>query len=163
MDGGWFVEPPIISQKAFARFFFFQRPVLREIGMDRDGKSRNRLVTVLVEIDDQSRDLIWLVLKMAHRNILDYPINIVWLVVWLPWILYFPRNIGLRLSSQLTKSYFSEGWPNHQEISFDLARSQHFFFTADSMTTNILFWLMSWGNQCFGFLAIWCLFCLWVR
>ena len=24
---------------------------------------------------------------------------------------YFPINIGLRLSSQLTKSYFSEGWP----------------------------------------------------
>ena len=33
---------------------------------------------------------------------------------WLPWILNFPRNIGLRLSSQLTHSYFSEGWPNHQ-------------------------------------------------
>ena len=27
---------------------------------------------------------------------------------------YFPRNIGLRLWSQLTNSYFSEGWPNHQ-------------------------------------------------
>ena len=27
---------------------------------------------------------------------------------------YFPINIGLRLSSQLTNSYFSEGWPNHQ-------------------------------------------------
>ena len=32
-----------------------------------------------------------------------------WLVVWS--IFYFPRNIGLRLSSQLTNSYFSEGWP----------------------------------------------------
>ena len=27
---------------------------------------------------------------------------------------YFPRNIGLHSSSQLTNSYFSEGWPNHQ-------------------------------------------------
>ena len=27
---------------------------------------------------------------------------------------YFPRNIGLLSSSQLTNSYFSEGWPNHQ-------------------------------------------------
>ena len=31
---------------------------------------------------------------------------------------YFPINIGLRLSSQLTKSYFSEGWPNHQADMF---------------------------------------------
>ena len=36
-----------------------------------------------------------------------------WLVVWLPWIWHFPRNIGFLSSSQLTKSYFSEGWPNH--------------------------------------------------
>ena len=44
---------------------------------------------------------------------------------WLPSILFshsywvaifiFPY-IGLRLSSQLTKSYFSEGWPNHQPV-----------------------------------------------
>ena len=27
---------------------------------------------------------------------------------------YFPRNIGLLSSSQLTHTYFSEGWPNHQ-------------------------------------------------
>ena len=27
---------------------------------------------------------------------------------------YFPRNIGLLSSSQLTNLYFSEGWPNHQ-------------------------------------------------
>ena len=38
-----------------------------------------------------------------------------WLVVWLPWILDFPRNSGLLWSSQLTNSYFSEGFfPNHQ-------------------------------------------------
>ena len=30
---------------------------------------------------------------------------------------YFPRNIGLLSSSQLTNSYFSEGWPNHQPDS----------------------------------------------
>ena len=29
---------------------------------------------------------------------------------WLPWILYFPINIGLLSSSQMTKSYFSEGF-----------------------------------------------------
>ena len=29
-------------------------------------------------------------------------------------ILHFPILIGFRLSSQLTHSYFSEGWPNHQ-------------------------------------------------
>ena len=40
---------------------------------------------------------------------------------------HFPRNIGLRLSSQLTKSYFSEGWPwptnqrwFHSETAADL-------------------------------------------
>ena len=27
---------------------------------------------------------------------------------------HFPINIGLLSSSQLTNSYFSEGWPNHQ-------------------------------------------------
>ena len=35
---------------------------------------------------------------------------------------YFPRNVGLLSSSQLTKSYFSEGWPwptNQQ--SFDVS------------------------------------------
>ena len=32
-----------------------------------------------------------------------------WLVVWLPFF-YFPRNIGLLSSSQLTNSYFSEGF-----------------------------------------------------
>ena len=37
--------------------------------------------------------------------------NMFWLVVWLPWILHFPINIGLLSSSQLTNSYFSEGWP----------------------------------------------------
>ena len=31
---------------------------------------------------------------------------------------YVPRNIGVMSSSQLTKSYFSEGWPNHQPDSF---------------------------------------------
>ena len=30
---------------------------------------------------------------------------------------YFPINIGLLSSSQLTKSYFSEGWPNHQPVN----------------------------------------------
>ena len=29
---------------------------------------------------------------------------------------YFPRNIGNFKSSQLTNSYFSEGWPNHQPV-----------------------------------------------
>ena len=38
----------------------------------------------------------------------------IWLVVTGCHEFYFPINIGLRLSSQLTKSYFSEGWPNHQ-------------------------------------------------
>ena len=37
-------------------------------------------------------------------------------MVWLPFFIfpYFPRNIGLLSSSQLTDSYFSEGWPSHQ-------------------------------------------------
>ena len=30
---------------------------------------------------------------------------------WLPSILNFPINIGFHSSSQLTNSYFSEGWP----------------------------------------------------
>ena len=54
-----------------------------------------------------------------------------WLVVWLPSILHFPINIGLRLSSQLTNSYFSEGWlffrgvaKNHQPpTSFPSSRT----------------------------------------
>ena len=39
-----------------------------------------------------------------------------WLVGgdWLPSILDVPRNIGLMSSSQLTNSYFSQGWLNHQ-------------------------------------------------
>ena len=35
-----------------------------------------------------------------------------WLLVWLPSIL-FSHMLGIS-SSQLTNSYFSEGWPNHQ-------------------------------------------------
>ena len=35
----------------------------------------------------------------------------VWLVVWLPWILHFPIYWVSNSSSQLTNSYFSEGWP----------------------------------------------------
>ena len=31
---------------------------------------------------------------------------------------HFLIFVGLRLSSQLTKSYFSEGWPNHQTVMF---------------------------------------------
>ena len=38
-----------------------------------------------------------------------------WLVVWLPFFI-FPY-IGFLSSSQLTKSYFSEGWPNHQPVN----------------------------------------------
>ena len=37
---------------------------------------------------------------------------------WLPSIFYFPRNIGNFSSSQLTNSYLSEGWPNHQPDLF---------------------------------------------
>ena len=36
----------------------------------------------------------------------------IWLVVWLPFFM-FPEILGIS-SSQLTNSYFSEGWPNHQ-------------------------------------------------
>ena len=36
--------------------------------------------------------------------------------LWLPSMTYFPMNIGFLSSSQLTKSYFSEGWPNHQPV-----------------------------------------------
>ena len=32
----------------------------------------------------------------------------------------FPINIGNVKSSQLTKSYFSEGWPNHQPATMYL-------------------------------------------
>ena len=38
---------------------------------------------------------------------------IIWLVVWLPWILFFPY-IGNNHPNWL--SYFSEGWPNHQPV-----------------------------------------------
>ena len=38
-----------------------------------------------------------------------------WLVVWLPFL--FSHILGIS-SSQLTKSYFSEGWPNHQPDGF---------------------------------------------
>ena len=39
-----------------------------------------------------------------------------WLVVTGCHEFYFPINIGLRLSSQLTNSYFSEGFTNHQPV-----------------------------------------------
>ena len=49
-----------------------------------------------------------------------YPKNDRWMVFWLVVTgcheFYFPINIGFRLSSQLTNSYFSEGWPNHQPV-----------------------------------------------
>ena len=48
-----------------------------------------------------------------------------WLVVWLPWIFDFPMNIGLRLSSKLTNSYFSEGWVyNHQPDLYPFVRTR---------------------------------------
>ena len=37
-----------------------------------------------------------------------------WLVVWLP---FFISHILGMSSSQLTNSYFSEGWPNHQPVA----------------------------------------------
>ena len=40
-----------------------------------------------------------------------------WLVVWLPWILFSQYDWGIGTSSQLTNSYFSKGWPNHQPVS----------------------------------------------
>ena len=43
-----------------------------------------------------------------------YSFILIWLVVWLPFLIF--RCIGFRLSSQLTDSYFSEGWPNHQPV-----------------------------------------------
>ena len=43
-----------------------------------------------------------------------FPSKLHWLVVWN--IFYFP--IYWESSSQLTNSYFSEGWPNHQPVSF---------------------------------------------
>ena len=56
-----------------------------------------------------------------------------WFVVWLPSILNFPINIGLHSSSQLTHSYFSEGWPNHQpELNFSVEVR--------------LFWLQPYGK-----------------
>ena len=44
--------------------------------------------------------------RAANRNMLF------WLVVWLPFFI-FPLILG-NSSSQLTNSYFSQGWPNHQ-------------------------------------------------
>ena len=49
--------------------------------------------------------------KIPPLGIVFYYIYI-WLVVWLPFFI-FPLILGIS-SSQLTKSYFSEGWPNHQ-------------------------------------------------
>ena len=51
--------------------------------------------------------VVWLPSILCSQK---YWISNYWLVVWLPFF-YFPRNIGFRLSSQLTNSYFSEGWP----------------------------------------------------
>ena len=51
--------------------------------------------------------------------ILYCPINIGFLIIPIDFrwfgtsIFYFPINIGFVSSSQLTNSYFSEGWPNH--------------------------------------------------
>ena len=42
------------------------------------------------------------------------PVFIPFLVGGLVAIFYFPIHIGLLSSSQVTNSYFSEGWPNHQ-------------------------------------------------
>ena len=42
---------------------------------------------------------------------------------WLPWIWHFPINIGFRLSSQLTNSYFSEGFKPPTSKSPDIYMS----------------------------------------
>ena len=51
----------------------------------------------------------------------------------------FPRNIGFLSSSQLTNSYFSEGWPNHQP---------------DMNGVNILFIAIQWGKPAFLLLPV---------
>ena len=42
-----------------------------------------------------------------------------WLVVWLPFLAYFPRNIGNLIIP--IDEYFSEGWPNHQPDHVEMA------------------------------------------
>ena len=46
----------------------------------------------------------------------------IWLVVWLPSIFNFPRNIGFMSSSQWTNSYFSEGFkpPTRNDFPIEL-------------------------------------------
>ena len=51
---------------------------------------------------------------------------------WLPFGLFSHINIGFISSSQLTKSYFSEGWPNHQPGS-DCMTSLWSGLSGDSM------------------------------
>ena len=52
------------------------------------------------------------------------PLTTDYLVGGLEHLDYFPINIGLHSSSQLTNSYFSEGWPNHQPVIVAINRSE---------------------------------------
>ena len=68
-----------------------------------------------------------------------------WWVVWLPFF-YYPMNIGLRLSSQLTKSYFQRGGPGPPTSKFgDLLKWRG---VAPNHPTFIKIW------QLFGFKAM---------
>ena len=64
----------------------------------------------------------------------DSPIfgNLHWLVVWLPFFI-FPLILGMS-SSQLTNSYSSGGWPNHQPVQIAFLGDEHAF------TSRILMW-----------------------
>ena len=50
----------------------------------------------------------------------------IWLVVTGTWLDYFPRTIGNEKSSQMTNSYFSEGWLNHQPVMFHIKCTSYF-------------------------------------
>ena len=66
-----------------------------ESSWSRHGWPRPGIETTMVTFGLWKHNWIWLVVNGCHLD-------------------YFPIHIGLLSSSQLTTSYFSEGWPNHQ-------------------------------------------------
>ena len=71
-----------------------------------------------------------------------------WLVVNGGHFLNFPINIGLRLSSQLTNSYFSEVWPNHQPGKKEMEKwwSYEIWMEHNSSFTMFYLWKKCWSN-----------------
>ena len=109
-----------MKKKPSSRRFLVKPPSLRPTESARSPRDRSPVLGMVLGLFGKYHGNIQ---KMNQRLATTATMD-VWLVVWLPFFM-FPY-IGLLSSSQMTNSYFSEGWPNHQPAI--MVTSQQFLY-----------------------------------